>query len=446
MKRMVAVCALLLAAAFVFAGATQESQGSAAAAVQSGGPKTVRMWTFLNPEGATSGRNLALKKIIANFEAANPNTKVVVEPQQWDIMTNKFFAAAQAGNAPDIQWVISYDLGTAIEQGTLQDLESLFLNKWPKDQVADIDDAFFRWGETNGKHYQITFSRNYFCIIYRKDLIAKNNVAFPFHTWDALVQGAVKLNGTDEKTGIQRYGLGQSFGLGKVDPPIFTYDALTHQPDIFNKDGTANWTTPQMVAALTRMADMVKKYKITPESAVSYNIEDVYQDFMAGKYAMITGASVRIPALRAGANFDPSTIELIHYPGDGKSEFGQGLFSGWAVGVWSKSKVKEEAGKFLEYMVSPEADKLWVVDGGQVPMRKSTIKSMSDFFAKPENDYLRITAEGFAKYCYATPTSFPIPGWREDLNKAAQEVIANGADPLAALKAVQKDFDARVGK
>ncbi len=445
MKKILLICTFILAAGVVFAGGKQEQPASApgSSAQES---KTVRMWTFLNPEGATSGRNLALKKIIDNFEAANPNIDVVVEPQQWDIMTNKFFAAHQAGNAPDIQWVISYDLGTAIKQGAIQDLESLFLNNWSKDQIADIDDAFFRWGETNGKHYQITFSRNYFSIVYRKDLIQKYNIDFPFHTWDALVKAAVKLNGKDETTGIQRYGLGQAFGLGKVDPPIFTYDALTHQKDIFNSDGTANWTTKEMVAALTRMSEMVKQYKITPESAVSYNIEDVYQDFMAGKYAMITGASVRIPSLRAGANFDPNSIELIHYPGDGKAEFGQGLFSGWAVAVWSKSKVKAEAGKFLEYMVSPEADKLWVLDGGQVPMRKSTIGALGDFFSRPENDYLRITAEGFAKYCYATPTAFPIPGWREDLNKAAQDVVANGTDPLVALQTVQKDFNSRVGK
>ena len=84
---------------------------------------------------------------------------------------------------------------------------------------------------------------------------------------------------------------------------------------------------------------------------------------MAGKYAMITGASVRIPALRQGANFDPQSIEIIHYPGDGSSPFGRGLFSGWAVSVWSKSKVIDEAGMFLEYMMSPEADKLWVLYG-----------------------------------------------------------------------------------
>jgi len=256
----------------------------------------------------------------------------------------------------------------------------------------------------------------------------------------------VKLTGKDPDTGLMRYGLGQAYGLGKVDPPIYTYEALTTQEDIFNADGSANWTTDAMVNALTRMSDMVKKYGITPEEAVNFDIEDVYQDFMAGKYAMITAGSVRIPSIRNGVNFDPNTVELIHYPGDAESEYGQGLFSGWAVGVWSKSKVKEEAGAFLEYMMSPEADKLWVLDGGQVPIRKSTITTLGDFFDKPENNYLKVTAEGFAKYCYTTPTAFPIPGWREDLNSAAQDVMYNNTASLTALEKVQADFNQRVGK
>ena len=201
-------------------------------------------------------------------------------------MTNKFFAAHQAGNAPDVMWVISYDLGSAIEQGMLADLESLFLNNWSAQEIQDIDDSFFRWGETNGKHYQITHSRNYFALIYRKDLIDKFNIQFPFKSWDAMVKAAQKMTGIDQTTGIMRYGLGQSFGLGKVDPPIFTYDALTHQEDIFNADGTANWTTPQMVSAVSRMSDMVKKFKVTPEEAVNFDIEDVYQDFIAYLPAM----------------------------------------------------------------------------------------------------------------------------------------------------------------
>src|SRR4051812_21040834 len=63
-----------------------------------GGPQTtIRMWTFLNPAG-TSPREVALADIIAQFERANPDIKIAVEPQVWDQMSPKFLAAARAGN------------------------------------------------------------------------------------------------------------------------------------------------------------------------------------------------------------------------------------------------------------------------------------------------------------------------------------------------------------
>ena len=59
---------------------------------------TVRMWTFLNPSG-TSPREVALAQIIANYEKANPGTRIVVETQAWDQMTPKFLAAHNTGSA-----------------------------------------------------------------------------------------------------------------------------------------------------------------------------------------------------------------------------------------------------------------------------------------------------------------------------------------------------------
>jgi multiple sugar transport system substrate-binding protein len=192
------------------------------------------------------------------------------------------------------------------------------------------------------------------------------------------------------------------------------------------------------------MVDMITKHKITPETAVSYDQEEVFQDFTAGKYGMISGAAVRVPTLRREAKaFDPLSIQLIFWPGWSGGDYARGLFSGWAVGVWSKSKVMEEAADFLQFMMNEESDKLWVLDGGQVPVRKSTITALGSFFADPENEYLKKMAEGFAKYCWVTPTDVTISGWREDLNKAAQDVVVNGTDPLEALKKVAKDFNDR---
>jgi multiple sugar transport system substrate-binding protein len=405
MKRLVTLLVVLCLALPLFAGQNEADDSGAEGT-------TITMWTFLNPEGATSGRNLALSNIISNYEADNPNISIQVEPQQWDLMTSKFLAAHEAGNAPDIIWVISYEIGNAVRLGALEPFENLFLDDWTDAEIADIADSFWDWGAEPDRHYQITFSRNYFGLMYRQDLMDEYNIATPFQSWDDLIAAAQTLTGEDEEIGIQRYGLGQAFGTGKVDPPVFTYMALDRQGDLFTEDGRAMFATPAVEESLEMMIDMVTEYGITPDTAVSYDQEQVFQDFIAGRYAMIVGAGVRVPSLRGQAsNFPGDSIRLGFYPdasGDGSPS--PGGISGWAVGVWSGSPVKEEAGQFLEYMASPEADELWVLEGGQVPMRASTIESLSDFFSQPENEYLKIMAEGFAEHSWATPAEFPISG------------------------------------
>lgn len=440
MRRLLMVLVALAVASTLFASGQSESE-----AVEAEETTTITMWTFLNPEGATGGRNLALKKIIDNYEKANPNVDVVVEPQQWDVMTSKFFAAAEAGNAPDIMWVISHELGTAIELGVLEPLENLFIGDWSRSEVEDISDSFWDWGAQNGNHYQITFSRNYFSLMYRQDLFDQYGIETPLEDWDALIGAAQQLTGRDEELGLDRWGLGQAFGTGKVDPPIYTYIALDKQGDLFTDDGRADFATPEVAESLDLMIDMITDYGITPETAVSYDQEELFQDFIAGRYGMIVGAAVRIPSLRSQAsNFPPESIRLAFYPdADGDGEPSPGGISGWAVGVWSESPIKEEAGRFLEYMVSPEADELWVTDGGQVPMRKSTLDSLSDFFSQPENAYLQTMAEGFANYSWATPADFPTSGWREDLNLAAADVLVNGMETMEALEKAENAFNRR---
>lgn len=52
---------------------------------------TIRMWTFLDPTNTENGRSVALSQMIDEFEAENEGVKVVVEPQDWNTMTAKFW-------------------------------------------------------------------------------------------------------------------------------------------------------------------------------------------------------------------------------------------------------------------------------------------------------------------------------------------------------------------
>lgn len=402
--------------------------------------KTVRMWTFLDPTNTTNGRSVALQQIIDTFEAEHPDIKIVVEPQDWASMSTKFFAAHAAGNAPDICWIIMDEMGAALDLNSLEPLENLTFGNWSEEEIADIDDAFWQFGVRDDKHYQITFSRNYVTIYYRADLFEKNGIEIP-RTWDELIAAAQKLTGFDEELGVQRYGFGLGLATEDVDPQIMTNMILADQDTLFNEDGSANWANASGEKALDTMCKFITEYGITPETAISTTGEELWTEFEAGKLAMMSGGAIRVNTVRNNCVYDPDAVQIMLWPTADGEGHAPGVINGWCVGVWSGSQVKEEAGLFLEAMVSPEADKLWVELGGQPAMRQSTLENAKDYIA--QNEFLTVISEGFLTAGYPQPTDFSVSSWKNDLNNAAQKVLVEGMSPADALEAVAQDFNDR---
>ena len=423
---LVLACALLLSLMSITAVAEEK--------------KAVRRWTFLDPTNTTNGRSVALQQIIDKFEAEHPDIQIVVEPQDWASMSTKFFAAHAAGNAPDICWIIMDEMGAALDLNSLEPLENLAIGQWSSDEIADIDDAFWQFGVRDGKHYQITFSRNYVTLYYRADLFAENNIEIP-RTWDELIAAAQKLTGFDEKLGVQRYGFGLGLATEDVDPQIMTNMILADQGTLFNEDGTANWANESGEKALETMCKFITEYGITPETAISTTGEELWTDFEAGKLAMISGGAIRVNTVRNNCVYDPEAVQIMLWPTADGEGHAPGVINGWCVGVWSGSQVKEEAGLFLEAMVSPEADKLWVELGGQPAMRQSTLENAKEYIEK--NQFLSVISEGFLTAGYPQPTDFSVSSWKNDLNNAAQKVLVEGMSAMEALEAVAQDFNDR---
>lgn len=432
MKKTIKVVSLVLVCALVL--------GLFSASALAEEKKVVRMWTFLDPTSTTNGRSVALNQIIEAFETEHPDITIVVEPQDWVSMSTKFFAAHAAGNAPDICWVIMDEMGAALDLNAFEPLENLVFGTWSDEEVADIDDAFWQFGTRDGNHYQITFSRNYITLYYRADLFEKYEIEIP-RTWDELIAAAQKLTGYDEELGVQRWGFGLGLSTEDVDAQLMTNMILSEQGTLFNEDGTANWANDVGVKALDTMCKFITEYGITPETAVSTTGEDLWVDFQAGKYAMMSGGAIRVNTVRQNCVYDPSAVQIMLWPTEDGEGHAPGVINGWCVGVWSGSQVKEEAGLFLEAMVSPEADKLWVELGGQPAMRQSTLENAKDYIA--ENEFLTVISEGFLTAGYPQPTDFSVSSWKNDLNNAAQKVLVDGMDTLEALEAVAQDFNMR---
>jgi multiple sugar transport system substrate-binding protein len=404
---------------------------------------TVRMWTFLNPAG-TSPREVALADIIQRFEAANPDIKISVEPQAWDQLTPKFLAAHGTGNAPDIIWAATDFLGNAFEAGALADLGPLFINDLSAEDVASRKDAYWDSCTVDGAVRCVFFSRNYIGVIYRKDFFAEAGIdPATLTTWPAFIDAAKALTVKDANGAVSRWGFGQQFSEDGSDTQMMTTIMLAKDKTLFQPDGKAMWSTPAGIEALALQTAMVNEHGVTPPQAISWGADDAYEQFASGRLAMVTGAYVRVSALQSMVGAE--NVGFMLWPGVDDVDHAPGVLAGWAVGVWSGSAVSEAAGKFLGFMASAEADRVWVETAGQLPGSSAVIAQMPEFFDKPENSFITDAVEGVAKYGWLPPVDVAIGGYRQALNRAAQDVLSAGTDPETALKAAEERFNQQNG-
>lgn|GEM_PF-395377 len=410
--------------------------------VSSDKPVEITFWSFIDPEG-TDSRGMALKAILENFKRDYPHITVNVELSAWDVLGTKFMAAHASKTAPDVTLIVHDNVGTAIQLGALEPFENMFLNDWTPEQLADIEGTFFDYASKDGNHYQFTIWGNYTGILYREDLFAQAGISLPLKTYDEFVDAAKKLTvDSDPETGVSRYGYGGALAVERSDSQMLSHLILALQGHLFTPEGQAAWSTDAGIQAMEMYVDLFNSGAL-PKTLLSQNIDDVYNDFAAGKYAMVNGTTVRVTKLMDNCVFDPSSVKLMPYPGFKEGEYLPCAFSSWSVGVWSGSEKKEAAGKFVEYLVNRESDAIWVEKGGQMPILKSTIKSQKDVLNQPKNQFILASLAGVELNGWPQPTAYPINGWRDDLNQAVQNVLSANMSPKDALETVEKQFNER---
>jgi multiple sugar transport system substrate-binding protein len=405
--------------------------------------ETVRMWTFLNPAGS-SPREVALAQIVKGFEAANPSIDIVVEPQIWDQMSPKFLAAASAGTAPDVIWVVSDYLGDAINSGSLTDLNKLFIDKWPAEKRATFKDVFWDTTTVNGAQYGIFASRNYVPLIYRKDLFEQAGIKpEDIKTWADLRKAAEKLTVRDASGNVTRYGYSGAYSQQQADVNPIVPHILGAGEQLFTPDGKANFASPVGVAAAEYYLGMIRD-GISPPQAANWTGDDMIEQFSSGRIAMIIIGAVRVPSMQAKLGNDKVGVMLL--PSEDGKTHDPSVVQGWSVGVWSGSKVKEAAGKFVDYMMSDPGGAIWTKVGRQIPGMQSNLAAMQDFLSQPENKFLEVAAEGVATAGWVPPITFSIGGYRQAMNYAFQRMIVDKVDPKTALTAAEADFNRQNGR
>lgn len=400
---------------------------------------TVTMWTFLDPN-KTSPREVALKQIIEEFEKANPTIKIRVEPQDFAQMPPKFFLGHRTGGNPDLVWIDAKNLGGLSQSGAGADLNALVASKWPQ---AERDDFFVEAGWNaalkDGKLLAMPLFHGASVIYYRKDLLNAAGIdPKSLTTWDKLAEAAKKLTVDRDNDGrIDTWGFGMPLAPIKTEStPVLI--GILDQPGGPFTGCKANYATEQGVKALSYTTDLITQHKVTPQEALVLNVDDITEQFTAGRYAIAITSNLRFSVIARAASFGADNIGIMAWPSWNGEKPSPMPVSGWWIAAWQRSPRLAEAGKFLDHLTSKASVAKWMTVGGQVPIRRSLLAD--PFMAQPANEWMRTMVDAWSTSSWLEPTECNTRTLQSALNEAVARVVLEKLDPKAALVEAEKKF------
>ena len=340
--------------------AAKESSSTAAASTTAGqaasGDKvTVTFWD----ENAGDQRTEYYQKLIADFEAKNPNIHIEYLGLSSSDALSKYQTAITAGETPDVGGVNNAWYATLQSMGHCVALDDLLASSSISSEMDENYMSVIRKEAKDGKLYMMPTSANFICLWTNDSMFNSAGVSAP-KTWDEFFTDADKL--TDASNGIYGYTI-----RGGASSPAILIDFIYSYlgiPDVFDESGKCTINSPEAV-------DFVTKYfalygKDTPESDITAGYKEISANFDSGVAAMLThnlgSYSSHVTAFGGTTGF---TCNPLPTASNGKYINNGSAITGLT--MFDTCKNKEAAWKWIEYMCSHEGNSYWNQSIGQLP-------------------------------------------------------------------------------
>ena len=361
----------------------------------------------------------ATKKIVADWNAANPNIQVEYVQGSWDSVHDQLVTQFQGGTAPDIIHDESADITGFSNQGYLADL-SQYLSQETKDAVPQ---GVWDTVSSDGKVFAAPTLLQSYVVFGNSALLKQAGVSTTGDalTWDQLQADAKKLT-----TG-GKYGLG--WGLKSPTATVLNlgmnFDAAFFEGtgrDAKAKIGDAELEVPKRINAMAYTDKSIDPTSLTQSGS------DILPGFFGGKYAMIVGGNYAAQQIveQAPKGFQWEVLP----PLKGTSE--KQAANPQTLSVPAEGKHIKESAQFIDYFM--KADNLAAV--GQGDWLIPTTQAARDAIEKAtggKNGWTQTLASGaeMTKAPFQSVENYP--KWKDQIaTPALQEFFANKID-LATL-------------
>ncbi|MFF7177103.1 extracellular solute-binding protein [Streptomyces sp. NPDC008121] len=350
-----AVRALALTTVLALTAAACGDDGSGAGGDKGGEGSGKGEITFWDNNGGV--RTDVWKEIIEDFEKQNPDIGVTYVGIASTEVQSKYDTAIQGGGLPDVGGVGAAMLAGIAAQNALEPLDariegSSLRGKLNAGMVESVKSA-----GGQGRLFTVPTSASNGVLYYRTDLFAAAGLAEPT-TWSAFYAAADKLTAKDRN----RFGYTIRGGSGSIAQAL---DAMYGQSGItsFWNGDTTTVNDPANVAALEKYAGLFKKN--TPAADVNNDFTKMVAQWDSGEIGMLNhnlgSYKDHVKALGT-AKFrgipnptkDDGTRVQVSHPVDG-------------LGLFSSSRNKAAAWKFIEFAASHASNSKWNESAGAIP-------------------------------------------------------------------------------
>jgi multiple sugar transport system substrate-binding protein len=143
--------------------------------------------------------------------------------------------------------------------------------------------------------------------------------------------------------------------------------------------------TPQAEKALQFLADLVNKYKISPQNVLRFKEDDSYNYYLQNNGVFLRGWTGLFKNNKIGSNYLSMNDSIGEVPTPHlKGSKPISVFGGWDLMVSKFSTKIPQSICFVQFLMSQEAQKILFEEGGYIPINNSIYKDSLYIAKNPE--------------------------------------------------------------
>ena len=378
-KKLVAAVATVSALALTLTACGNGGGGDNGSAA--GGDVTLQMVESLtNP-----GRTEVIKKLLGEFEAANPGIKVNLVSPPSEQADQKIQQMLQSGSGVDVLEVRDLTVGPFSNNGWLYDMATE--TKGWSGFEALTDQAKNVAVNADGKSWFIPYGFYGLSLFYRTDLVKEAGFDGAPQSWDDLIEQAAAI----QDPAKNRYGYAFRGGKNSAGQLMSILQAWNADNlDVTNAykvtSGASIFSTPESQTALDRYIELFKTG--SPESSVAWGFTEMVEGFTNGSTAFLLQDPEVIAVVKDSSLTDDQWSVATNPVGPtGKAAWPMAT-AGW--GVTEASTHKAEAVKLVQ-VLSGDPSTTFAKENSLVPIQ--TAAGEDPFFSEgPWAAYVEMTA------------------------------------------------------